>query len=333
MKRVFKQTPEVVFYCADYLDYIIWKPIRKYFPEIPIIAKNKAVQNELAKYNIQSALWPEYPKAVIMARHALHKFPCDSIVKIGMRHGPYHFKKFIGKEKYNAFDLFLLTSTDEVECAKRIGITSAQGPGFPKIDPMFDGTISEEEIKNLRKDCGFDERPVIMFSATWEESGMSAVRKWYDKLEVLAKDYNILVTVHPWTNEEIKSKIRETEGVCFIEDKNILPYLMLSDLLIGDTSSIIAEFSALNKPIITFEVNSAKRLEMKIVKMLEEISERVKSFDELSEVIKDSLVNSDKRASARERYNAIMFDELDGKAGKRASEAIKAILAGKNIII
>jgi len=51
--------------------------------------------------------------------------------------------------------------------------------------------------------------------------------------------------------------LRRMKGIHFVEDPDILPYLILADCLIGDTSSIIAEFCALDKPIVTFSVPAA----------------------------------------------------------------------------
>jgi len=282
--------PEVVFYCADYLDYLIFEPIQKYLPAIPIVAKNKKIQQELKKNGIKSTVLPSFPKVVIMARHSLHKFPEKKIIKIGMRHGAYHFKEFINPKKYNAFDLFLFTSEMEVEKANKLGIKCGKAVGFPKIDPLFNNFYTIKMLDKFKEKIRIKrEKPILLFTATWNKSEMSAIDKWYRKLGRLTKYYNIIVSVHPWTNEHYKSVIRKTESVYLIEEKNVLPYLLIADLMISDTSSIIAEFCALDKPIITFRVPDTDRTSPEIKEMISEISLQIDSFNELFLAIEKSL--------------------------------------------
>jgi CDP-glycerol glycerophosphotransferase (TagB/SpsB family) len=328
--KFFNKNKDIVFYCADYLDYVIFEEIRKHIPEITIVAKNKKVKKELELEGIDSILCPVFPKALIMARHAFHYFPEKQITKIGLRHGVYHFKKFISAKKYNRFDLYLFTSETEVEEAKALGITCGASGGFPKIDGMFKSD-KEDINKQTRKELNFDNRPIVMFSATWDKSNASAIDRWYNRLDQLTEKYNVLVTLHPWVSEQFKNTIRNTKNVYLIDDKRTLKYLMLSDVFIGDTSSIIAEFCSLDKPIITFKVDdNNNRLDSSIVEMLKKISERIDTFDQLEYAIELSLKNPNKLSPERMKYNNIMFDKLDGFHGKKSAEKILSLLNIKN---
>jgi len=326
IKKILKlKKNNIVFFCADYLDYVIFEEIHKLLPEINIVSKNKTIKAELEKHGVKSISWPVFPKTVIMARHSFQFFPESKIKKIGMRHGAYHFKKFIGAKKYNRFDLFLFTSETEVEQAKSIGINCGANGGFPKIDRMF--ANNEVKIQSLKKELNFDDKPTIMFSSTWDKSGMAAVEKWYDKLDLLTDKYNIIVTLHPWVSETYKNKIVKTKNIILIEEKKNYMYLELADVFIGDTSSIIAEFNALDKPIITFKIdNTNNRLTPEINDMLEDISIRIDSFDDLNIAIENSLKKPDEKSSSRIKYNKIMFDELDGKHSIRSAEIISKFL-------
>jgi CDP-glycerol glycerophosphotransferase (TagB/SpsB family) len=46
------------------------------------------------------------------------------------------------------------------------------------------------------------------------------------------------------------------KNVLFIEERNIIKYLLIADLMISDTSSVVYEFLLLDKPEITFKNNS-----------------------------------------------------------------------------
>ncbi len=257
---------EICFYADSPLDYVIFKNIHRHIPEIKIVSKNRKVQSELENIGVASKIYPVFPSVIIMARHSLHKFPDKSIIKIGMRHGAYHFKEFIRAERYNAFDLFLLTSEAEVNQANSIGIKSGVSGGFPKIDDLFSES-SIEKSKEFRKKTFISDKPVLLFTATWENSGLSAIKKWYDKLNLLTERYNIMVTLHPWVADNKQNIIKNTENVFFINEKDLTKYLLAADIMIGDTSSVIAEFNALDKPVITFRIEKKGRLPQEIIDM------------------------------------------------------------------
>ena len=124
-------------------------------------------------------------------------------------------------------------------------------------------------------------------------------------------------------------KLKKKEGIFFIDDPDILPYLKLADVLIGDTSSIIAEFCALDKPIVTFRINKTKRTVPRITRLLEDISIQIDNIDQLNDAIEYCLNNLGEKSDARQKANRLMFDQLDGQAGRRAAEIIKDMLFNK----
>ena len=323
-----RKTPLIDFYCDNVTDFICFKKVLTHFPEMRVIAKNPAVQAELKSYNIDALLYPSYPDVVIMCRHSAWRYPLPQITKIGMRHGPYHFKDFIKAEYYNEFDHFFFTSPDEASQAEALGIRHGAGPGFPKLDDAFDGTITNSQLEDLKKKIGINSHlPTVIFSATWSEDNYSAILKWYQKVSLLTKEYNVLVTVHEWTPQTIKDELSKNEDIYYLEDKEVLPYLILADVMIGDTSSIIAEFTALDKPVITFRIPAEKRISREIVQMLDEITFRVDSFEEMKVTLKQIFTNKqDIHKVKRVYYNEIMFGKLDGKASLRIRDEIKRIV-------
>ena len=324
IRKFFDNKRRIDFFCGGYVDYVCFKNIHKYLPEVRIVAKNKKVSKELESYGIKSILYPTFPDVIIMARHLSRKFPEKKIRKIGMRHGAYHFKDFVTKKKYNAFDRFMLTSSEEVRLAKKKGIVSGVAVGFPKIDSMFNGEISDKDLMKLRTKLKIDpQKRTVIFAATWDRKDYSVIDKWIHRIEELAEKYNVLVTVHQWTTKWKQQKLEDYRKINFIRDKDILKYLMISDIMIADISSIIAEFNALNKPIITFRVPEMRRFTSEIRSMLDEISFRIDTFDELKDALKEAVNNPEKHQEQRLFYNKIMFDKLDGRASERALAVIK----------
>lgn len=321
--RILNSLEPVVVYCQELIDYYSISPVLEHLGKTLIITRNKELIAILKRKQIPFGKMPSFPKAVIMCRHATHKFPCSPIVKIGMRHGPYHFKRMTMAKNYNRFDLYLFSSLADLQAAEEIGVHCGKAVGFPRLDAMRDGSISPSDLDRLKEKLQLDDRkPVLLFSATWDKSGMSAVQNWYNRLHTITARYNILVTLHPWTEKSIARRIEATEGVHLIHDANLLPYIMLADVCIGDTSSLLAEFSALSKPIITFKTERAKRSLDEIEELISMISLPISSFNELEKAI-ETLLNAPEHLKDKQmKANHIMFDAFDGKASQRAAAQI-----------
>ncbi len=326
LRRLFRRPPTLAFYCGNTLDYVVMRGVIDRFPRARVIAKRRRTRRRLKEeYGVRHrGLYPAFPDVVVMARHVARKFPGRGIRRIGMRHGAYHFKDFVSARRYNAFDAYMVTSSREVELARRKGIESAVAVGFPKLDPAFDGSITAEDLSKLRERIGSDPaRPTVLMTATWERSRMSSVGEWIDRLDELAASYNVLVTLHPWVSDECADKARRAPGVHCIEGRDVLPYLMLADVMVADMSSIVAEFCALDRPIVGFRVTEGTRLSEEIQAMMGEISLQVEDFEGMMQAIDRSLKSPGELSDARRRWNRVMFDELDGRAGERAARVIE----------
>ena len=331
VRELLNLNKDVMLYCANALDYQIFTPVQKHLPPLKVIAKDKKAQQELAAIGVKSKVYPVFPKGVIMCRQAGYKFPASRMKKVGMRHGAYTFKPFANTKGYNLLDHFYMTSSREVERAEAVGITCARAVGFPKLDPMFDGSVDDSQLQTLAQNAGLDDnKPTLLFTATWNDSGVSAISHWYDKLAGLTADYNILVTVHPWTKDEIKQTIKNTPQVFFIDTADIVPYIQLADVCIGDTSSVLAECCALEKDMVTFAVDDGKRTVQEVKQLIKEFSIQIDSFDQLQDAIKQALTRPQHLAQARDKANKIMFDQLDGKAGLRAANYLKELFPQLN---
>ena len=323
IRHLIGKTEGVVLYCANVLDYEIFAPVQKHLKPLPIVAKDKKTQLELAKMGISASCLPSFPEGVIMCRQAAYRFPVKSIKKIGLRHGAYHFKPFANADSYNLHDCFLMTSRSEVEHAQAAGIHCGIPVGYPKLDCAFDGSINTAKLNHLGKKTGLDVlKKNILFTATWDKSGISAIAQWADKLASLTEQYNVLVSVHPWTTIKYIEQIKNTQGVFYLGSRNILPFIVLSDVCIGDASSILAECCALDKPIITFNLPERKRSVPHVLEMIRDFSLQIDGVSNLETAIQQCLATPNAKQAQRAEAARIMFDELDGQAGKRAANEI-----------
>ena len=323
LAKIRKRTIPVALYCEDSFDYELFKNIQKYLKPVPVIAKNTKIQEKLATIGVESMRMPQYPETVIMFRNSAWKFPVKEIHKIGFEHGAYNFKRMSKAHYYNMFNVFCMTSKHDVERAKANGVTTAVAVGFPKVDDIFNGSIQEEELQKLRNSYGLDpNKKTLLFSSTWDGSGMSGIHVWYDKIDQLTDKYNILATIHPWMSEKYRSVLEANKDITFINKYEIMREILIADVCIGDTNSLIAEFCLLDKPIITFVVPFTERTTKDVIELIEKSSCRITSFDEIENAITDVLANDTKYSVGRHELINKMIDNRDGKAGERAAEII-----------
>ncbi|MBU1097254.1 MAG: hypothetical protein CVV23_03275 [Ignavibacteriae bacterium HGW-Ignavibacteriae-2] len=323
IKNLIGKTDDMAFYCADPLDYEMFQPIQKHLPKMKIIAKNNKVKKYLDKKGIEFIGMPAFPKVVIMARQTPYKFPVNRIVKFGFDHGLYQFKRWTSPKNYNGFNIYFVSSEEQVNTAKKLGINTVKAIGYPKLDKAFNGEYDQIFLNSIKESRKINpDKKTIIFSSTWDVAGLSALPKWIDKLELLTDDYNILVTVHTWTSQNYITRLISMDRVIFINEYDVTPYLMIADIFVGDYSSIIGEFCAFNKPIITFKVPESDRTIPDIVKMIKRISIQIDDFEELRDAIEKCLADPMEKSTERQNANKSMFYALDGNAGIRAANSI-----------
>lgn len=321
--NLFRKTEKTALYCEDMLDVELFSNIQKHLKKVQIVTKNSIVQRSLLRAGYFSKRWPAFPNTVIMFRNSAWRFPSPRIKKIGLEHGAYNFKRFSKARYYNMFDIFLMTSQTDVERVKKRGVRTAKSIGYPKIDSVYDGSITKDELYTLAARIGLNKnKQTILFSSTWDGSGMSAIEKWYDNINRLSNRYNILATIHPWMSDKYKIALRNNPKIIFINEYVILKYILLSDVCVGDTNSLIAEFCLLDKPVITFRVPQTPRTLPDVIELIEKVSIRIDAFSEIEDAIKRALDNPGEFAQARKELADIVLDNRDGSAGLRAAKEI-----------
>ena len=129
--------------------------------------------------------------------------------------------------------------------------------GLPRNDILYHYT--EEMKQELRHRLGIgDQKKVLLYAPTWRDStdfGINYELKppidWEQWRRELEDDYVVLMRTHPYTN-----KLCGIEFDDFILDCSEYPdvneLLIIADVLISDYSSIMFDYSILEKPMICF---------------------------------------------------------------------------------
>ena len=132
--------------------------------------------------------------------------------------------------------------------------------GWPKLD-VYGKELHKYDSVKLTLLKKSKTKKIILYAPTFSPSLTSAPHL-LTQIEELAKskEYLIVIKFHDLMAEDLIDSYKKLsmsfENVLFIEERNIIKYLLIADLMISDTSSVVYEFLLLDKPVITFKNNS-----------------------------------------------------------------------------
>lgn len=203
--------------------------------------------------------------------------------------------------------------------------------GIPRLDFYSKKNISKNNISRIKEDFmrnhpEIKNKKIILYAPTFREnSEYNNVFKYFDVvkfLNELSDRYVLLVRLHPKMYEfdrenNINKDIFNLDNIIdctkYENEQNLL---LMSDILITDYSSIMIEYSILNRPIIFFAYDLDNYLSNErgfYFDYKDVPGTIVKNTSELIDVIKNSKFNMDKL----EKFLKFQFDYIDDKSSKR----------------
>lgn len=211
------------------------------------------------------------------------------------------------------FDIYLtsgpLVTKRFDELAEQYGYFDVIETGWPKFDHILNFDSSRPEVFG-EKDT---DKKVILYAPTFSRRMQSAEILATTIPQQIKKDELWLIKFHELMSPRLKNLFDSLEGenLKIVKDSDITPYLHLSDIMISDTSSVIYEFSCLDKPVITFRTigNFEKGLDIQDPEQLRPA---------LDLLLQDSNYKKAERLSMLRRVNPY----LDGNISARVFEAL-----------
>ncbi len=211
--------------------------------------------------------------------------------------------------------------------AFRIGKDKVQALGVPRSDKFFDEKYLERTRKSVYERMPeLEGKQIIVYAPTFRGKGTKRVYlplADYEKIDKsLNDDQILLICPHPlmppyegkWNYDKIR----------LVRDISTNDAMIAADLLITDYSSVIFEYSLLNKPMAFFcyDYDEYDR-DFYLDYETDLPGEIFKTEDELSAYLKQGRFEADSRLEAfREKY----MSACDGNSSRRIAEAIEKLL-------
>jgi CDP-glycerol glycerophosphotransferase (TagB/SpsB family) len=220
--------------------------------------------------------------------------------------------------------------------------------GMPKLDAFFDGSLNKKAIlEKLELDPAL---PIVIYAPTRPTPTSSSLSMYGpETIDTIAQmPVNFLVKLHDRSFRKWRPKgkidweewLKKYEGhrrVRVVHDYDVVPYLYASDLLVSDISSVVNEFSLLNRPMVLFAVPRLiafhKKVEAKrglessdLEDWGQDVGTTVQKPDELQRAIDYSLGHAAEKEAVRKKF-AQQFFFNPGQATEKALQKIYALLA------
>jgi hypothetical protein len=219
----------------------------------------------------------------------------------------------------NYFDLYLTQGPYFTRWFSKAAVKhkdfSVVETGWPKLD-VYAKELHKYDPDKLSLLKKYSAKKIILYAPTFSPSLTSAPYV-LSQIEELAseKKYLIVIKFHDLMADDLIDSYKKLsmsfENVLFIEERNIIKYLLIADLMISDTSSVVYEFLLLDKPVITFKNNSDA------IKW-----DNLLSFTSLVKRVRENLLEDlfkEQRLKILKEYHPY----TDGNSAKRMVEAVE----------
>lgn len=201
--------------------------------------------------------------------------------------------------------------------------------GMPKLDQFFDGSLDRAALMaRLKLDPSL---PTVIYAPTRTTETSSSLQLFGRQIieSVAEMPVNFLIKLHDRAYKQWKSSMKEDweqmldsykehPRVRPIFDYDVVPYLYLSDLLISDISSVVNEFSLLDRPIVLIDVprliSNYKRIELArglatsdLEQWGQSVGHLAKDMKDLPEIITYCLEHPEEKKDVRREFSSRFF--------------------------
>ncbi len=159
--------------------------------------------------------------------------------------------------------LIVNSTASKEQYAKAFGVSPERVfvYGLPRTDLFFDHSrMSERKQKFYKEYPELSGKKLVLYAPTFRDQEKDHPRLMLDTLKLgkeMPEDYVFLLRLHPFVadaykREELHNKEKQDNLISMSEFKDLNTLLLVADYLITDYSSIIFEYSLLEKPMIFY---------------------------------------------------------------------------------
>lgn len=313
--------------------------IQRYYDDLGMELNNRESRYEVIYYrrNCSPArvISPLKIEVMVHPSFSLHYFKEISGLKhVQIFHGtsdkPFNFHKSIAR-----YDLIAVPGPKMRDDIINRGLADPSRIaviGYPKIDYFLHSSFDRNKfIEKLGLDKS---KKTVLYSPTWDDPDRySSFSRYTITLLRTLKDVNLIIKPHPnilkfrpW--QVMKAYVWKRKNAFFyLNNRSILPFMEVSDLLITDISSVSHEYLPFNRPMVFLDPKPGKRIPSEHVWMWH-CGDVVEKKEQIPRVVYDNLEHPDKYHKERLRALRMVFLNFDGKSPVRFRENLLNLQEG-----
>lgn len=207
--------------------------------------------------------------------------------------------------------------------------------GWPKLDAMVNGLFQRDEI--LSRLGLHPERQTVLYAPS-HTTYSSLYTMGEEVVETVMKiGLNLIIKLHDLLYDPTRNPVNwqerlsryEGNGVATVRDYDVCPYLVVSDILISDASSVANEFTLLDRPIVFVDcpdLIEAYRKTVDLETWGRKIGYTVKDTNQLAAALRRAIEMPQEHSRIRTEAAKDIFYK-PGTATERAVREIYTLLA------
>ena len=278
---------------------------------------------------------------IVVDTHMNAFYPAHNALRVYMHHGPgfgiLGNKLAIIKQS----DIFCGLSLIERDWFERLepGIFNDRRlfipVGFPKNDALYNGDYDRAALLHQ---LGLPNRTTILITSHWQTP--STLRRLNDApFRLLARafpDYNVIQTGHPWLwqpnhnvpgdwQQALLESVHEIEATHtnakFIQTSDVEALLAITDLLVGDYSSVMTTYCLLDRPIVFFNDPEFSFTIPELKQVFIDAAHTFERIECLESSCADALANPALKASGRAKMRQTFYVN-EGRSAQYMANAL-----------
>lgn len=185
--------------------------------------------------------------------------------------------------------------------------------GWPKMD-----YIMNYPSENIREKYNFSvDKKIILYAPTFSKKMQSGEALLPIIPKIIKDDEIWLMKFHEFMDKDLIQMIKNSnkENIIILDTYDITPYLYIADVMISDTSSVLYEFMALDKPVITY--HTMKRKDKGI---------DISNPDELRSTLDKVFADPREHSDIRKKHMSEVNPYLNGNTSSNIFSALEKII-------
>ena len=270
----------------------------------------------------------------------LKEIASDTTITIMVYHG-IGLKNSYYTDIDDRVDMRAVESKHRLEELKIQGHKNLILTGFTKIDRLH--TVKKNHLTSLRNKLNLcTKKKTVLYAPSFYPSSIERIHPY---LIELSKDFNVIIKLHAFSWEQKKYHYQSTLFLNLSQGNNnifllqnnvhdIIPYYLLSDILVTDISSTMFEYLPLDRPIIQAECYSLKikhrilqkrfwkKMDLKRQQEIDFVY-NIKDPEDLLNRVYFAIENSDDMSALRKSACEHYLYKTDGLASCRLVDALE----------